>query len=73
MDRETVYQIVVAVGTVLLFLAAAIAVSTIFAADGGLSTVGGIALIGAILGFIVVLGAAGLWLERLEFEEEESG
>jgi len=49
-DRETVWQIAVALGAVVLFVAFAIVVSAVFSANGTLSPTGGIALVGSIAG-----------------------
>ncbi len=72
MDRETVWQVSVAVGAVLLFLALLVAVSSTFAANGNITATGGFALVGAVLVFILVMNGAGLWLERMDFDEEEA-
>jgi uncharacterized membrane protein len=72
MDRETVWQVSVAVGAVLLFLGILVAVSSTFAANGNISATGGFALVGAVLVFILVMNAAGVVLERMDFDEDES-
>jgi ABC-type nickel/cobalt efflux system permease component RcnA len=72
MDRETVWQVGVAVGAVLLFLGILVAVSSTFAANGNITATGGFALVGAVTVFILVMNGAGLWLERMEFDEDDS-
>lgn len=71
-DRETIYQILVSVGAVGLFIGAAVAVTEAFSADGTLSAQGGIALVGAIVFFIVLMSVAGLWLERQDFDGDNA-
>ena len=66
-ERETLLQITVATVGVATFIAAAVFVGSTYATNGDLSAQGGIAIIGAIGIFIVVMTAAGLWLERQEF------
>jgi len=71
-DRETVWQIAVALGAVALFVGFAIVVSAVFSANGNLSPTGGIALVGSIAAFIILMAGAGVWLERQDFDEEGS-
>ena len=67
LDRETVTQIVLSFVAVLLFIAGSIFVSTNYGANGDLTEQGGVALVATIGAFIVVMLAAGLYLERREF------
>ncbi|ACV47123.1 MULTISPECIES: DUF7472 family protein [Halomicrobium] len=67
LDRETVTQIALSAVAVLLFIAGTIVVSTNYGANGDLTQEGGIALVAAIAAFVVVMLAAGLFLERREF------
>ena len=67
LDRETVTQIVLSFVAVLLFIAGSIFVSTNFGRNGDLTEQGGVALVATIGAFIVVMLAAGLYLERREF------
>lgn len=67
LDRETVMQIALSAVAVLLFIAGAVFVSTNYGTNGNLTQQGGVALVGAIGVFIVLMLAAGLWLERQEF------
>lgn len=71
-DRETVWQIAVAMSAVALFLVFAIVVSAVFSANGNLSPTGGIALVGSITAFIILMAGAGVWLERQDFDEDGS-
>lgn len=66
-ERETLVQIAISTVAFVTFVAAAVVVSTTYATDGTLSQQGGVALIGAIGLFVVVMLGAGLWLERQEF------
>ena len=61
MDRETKLEIGVGVVGVGSFLAALVLIGVQYA-DGGLSEQGGIALLGAIVGFIIAMVALGYWL-----------
>ena len=61
LDRDTVTEIVVSVGGVLLFIAALVVVGQSFN-DGGLSPTGGLVLVGLVAGFIVVFTGIGWWL-----------
>lgn len=60
-DRETVVEIVVSVGAVGLFVAAILAIGEIYN-QGGLSTDGGMALVGAIAAFVVLMTLVGVGL-----------
>jgi hypothetical protein len=62
----------VAVGAVLLFLGILVAVSSTFAANGNITAAGGFALVGAVLVFILVMNVAGVFLERMDFDGDES-
>ncbi|MBX0322634.1 hypothetical protein EGH21_06285 [Halomicroarcula sp. F13] len=66
-DREAIVQIVVSTIALVTFVAAAVFVSLNYSSNGGLTDQGGIAIIGAIGLFIVVMLAAGIWMERQEF------
>lgn len=72
LDRETIYQIAVSIAAVGLFIGAAIVVTNRFSANGNISGEGGLALIGAIVLFILLMGVAGLWLERQDFDGNSS-
>jgi hypothetical protein len=61
LDRETVTEILVSVGGVALFIAALVVVGLTFN-DGGFSAQGGLALVGLVIGFIVVFTGIGWWL-----------
>jgi hypothetical protein len=67
LDRETVTQIVLSFVAVLLFIAGSIFVSTNYGTNGNLTQQGGVALVATIGLFVVVMLAAGLYLERREF------
>ena len=60
-DRDTVVEIAVSVGTVALFIAVVVAIGDTYN-QGGLSTDGGMALVGAIAGFVVVMSLLGIGL-----------
>lgn len=67
LDRETVYQVLVSLAAVGLFIGAAVVVTETFSVNGNISDQGGFALLGTILMFILVMAVAGLWLERTDF------
>ena len=67
LDRETVTQIVLSFVAVVLFIAGSLFVSTNYGANGTLTEQGGVALVATIGAFVVVMLAAGLYLERREF------
>ena len=57
-------KIVVSVVTVLAFIAFIVLIGTTFTANGDLGSEGGLALIGSIVLFVVVMGAVGVWIAR---------
>ncbi|WP_336343059.1 DUF7472 family protein [Halalkalicoccus ordinarius] len=60
-DRDTVVEIAVSVGAVALFIAVIVVIGDVYN-RGGLSTDGGMALVGAITGFVVLMSVLGLGL-----------
>lgn len=60
-DRETVVEIVVSVVAVGLFVAVILAIGETYN-QGGLSTDGGMALVGAIAAFVVLMSLVGVGL-----------
>ena len=64
-ERETIVEVVVSVLAVGLFIAAVVGVGLTYAADG-LGEQGALALIGLLVGFIVLMTAAGYWLSTRE-------
>jgi len=66
-EREAIVQTVIAAIALLTFVGAAVFVSTTYTANGDLTSQGGVALVGAIGLFVVVMLSAGLWLERQNF------
>jgi hypothetical protein len=72
MDEETRYQILIAVSGVVVFIVAAVVVGMMYGQDGGAVTAmtptGGLALVGTVALFILVMAGLGVWLERQEFE-----
>ncbi|MFB6361057.1 MAG: hypothetical protein ABEH59_07005 [Halobacteriales archaeon] len=61
LDRETVTEIIVAVGGVLLFIATLVVVGLSFN-DDGFSETGGLVLVGLVAGFILLFTGIGWWL-----------
>jgi len=66
-ERETLLQIVISAVAVVFFVAAAAFVSQTYMVDTSIGPTGGVALVGVIGLFIVVMTVAGLWLERQQF------
>ena len=66
-DRETVYQLLLAGGAVALFIAGAVYVSSNYGTNGNLTGEGGMMLVGVLGFFILLMLGAGLFLERTEF------
>lgn len=64
-DRETKVEVAVSVVAVGLFIAAVLAIGATFM-DGGLGQQGAFALVGLIVGFIVLMTAVGYWLSGRE-------
>ena len=65
-ERETLVEIVVSVVAVGLFIAAVVAVGTTFG-DGQLTDQGALALVGVIVGFILLMTLTGWWLSAQEW------
>ena len=73
MDQNTRYQILIAIGGVLAFVVAAVAVGSAFGESGNgvvtsMTPTGGLALVGTIAFFILLMAGLGVWLERQEFD-----
>jgi len=66
-EREAVVQVVISAIALVTFVAATVVVATNYSANGNLTSQGGVAIVGAIGLFVVVMVAAGLWMERQEF------
>jgi len=62
-ERETLVEIAVATVAVVLFVAALVAVGTTYGAPQ-LSSNGGIALVAAIFGFVLLMTVVGVFLDR---------
>jgi len=60
-------QVSLSTVAVLLFIAGSVFVSMNYGTNGSLSQQGGVALVATIAAFVVLMLAAGLWLERQEF------
>ena len=60
-DRDTLVEIVVSVGAVGLFVAVIVAIGSVYN-EGGLSEVGALALVGAIVLFVILMSAVGVGL-----------
>lgn len=60
-ERETVVEIAVSVGAVGLFVAVLVGIGTAYN-QGGFSTDGGVALVGAITAFVILMSLVGFGL-----------
>jgi hypothetical protein len=65
-ERETVVEAGVSAAAVALFIVAVLLVGTTFRVNGHLSGTGGLAVLGAMLLFIVVMSGIGYWLALQE-------
>jgi len=66
-EREAVVQVVISAIALVTFVAATVVVSTNYSTNGNLTEQGGVAIVGAIGLFVVIMVVAGLWMERQEF------
>lgn len=65
-ERETVVEAGVSSVAVLVFVAAVVYVSITYGTDGVMDPSGGLAILGAIVLFIVVMTGVGYWLAGRE-------
>lgn len=72
-DTETVFQIVISIFSVLGFIAGMVFVSQAYSTNGDISPDGGMALVGAMVAFILVMAAVGLWMSQQDFDDEDDG
>lgn len=63
-ERETIVEVVVSVLAVGGFIAAVVAIGSTYGAE--LGEQGALALVGLLVGFILVMTAAGYWLSARE-------
>lgn len=61
-DREMVVEIVVSVAAVVSFVALIVGIGTRYTSDTGFSSTGSLALVGAIVLFILAMAAVGIAL-----------
>ena len=62
MERSDVVEIAIAVGSVGLFVAALAVVGTMYGTDNSIAADGALPLVGALVLFVVVMAAAGIYL-----------
>ena len=65
-ERETVVEAAVSFAAVFVFIGAVVAVGMQFRTNGNLSATGGLAMLGAIGLFVVVMMLLGLWFASQE-------
>jgi len=77
LDRATIAQVVVSVIAVAMFVAGLVVISTMYGSESGgevqVSADGGLALIGLIAAFIIVMPALGYMVEQMKSDEDEAG
>jgi len=66
-EREAVVQVIISAIALMTFVGSTVVVAANYSANGDLTGQGGVAIVGAIGLFVVVMVAAGLWMERQEF------
>ena len=57
-------KIVLSTVAVVLFIVSFVVVGSSYSTNGGLSETGGLALLGSLVGFIVLMGVLGLYFAR---------
>jgi uncharacterized membrane protein len=77
LDRATIAQVVVSVIAVAMFVAGLVVISTMYGSDSGegvqISSEGGMALLGLMAVFIIVMPALGYMVERMKSDEDGAG
>ncbi|MDG5777469.1 hypothetical protein VB773_04280 [Haloarculaceae archaeon H-GB2-1] len=66
-EREALVEAGIGAGAVAVFVVAIYVISQSYATNGDLLPQGGLAIVGSIALFVVVLTLAGFWLEQQEF------
>ncbi len=61
-ERETLVEIVTSAGAVLLFVVVLFVIGVLFNDNGGFNQSGALALVGAIVGFILLMSAVAFFL-----------
>jgi len=61
-ERETLVEIATSAGAVLLFVVALFVIGVLFTTNGGFSQSGALALVGAIVGFILLMTGVAYFL-----------
>lgn len=61
-ERETLVEIVTSAGAVLLFVVVLFVIGVLFNSNGGFSQSGALALVGAIVGFILLMSGVAFFL-----------
>ncbi|MFW5939224.1 MAG: DUF7472 family protein [Halolamina sp.] len=59
-------KIVLSIAAVVLLVVSLVVVGATYGSDGVLSETGGLALLGTLVGFIILMGALGLYFARLD-------
>jgi formate/nitrite transporter FocA (FNT family) len=63
-ERQTVYEVVLSGGAAAAFLAVLFVVSSTFTVDGAVTSQGGLALVGALAFFVLLMAGVGLIIYR---------
>ncbi len=69
-ERELVREIVASFGPLLLIVVVMVAIGSVFSSNGQLEPEGGQALVAAIVFFVFLMAGIGIWLARVDEEEE---
>lgn len=65
-ERETVVEAAVSFAAVLVFIGAVALVGMQFQTNGGISETGGLAIVGTIVIFVVLMAGVGVWFASKE-------
>lgn len=70
MERQTLVEIAVSVGSVAVMIGAMMFVGSAYSANGELTTEGGRMLVGVIFAFVLLMFAVGYGLARADFQSD---
>ncbi|TQQ83784.1 hypothetical protein EGH24_03105 [Halonotius terrestris] len=68
-DADLRRKTIVSAAAVGLFLVSLIGIGTVFGGGEGFSSTGGLAIIGALVGFVLLMAAVGAWLARVSNDD----
>jgi hypothetical protein len=70
-DADLRRKTIVSAAAVVLFLVSLIGIGVTFGGGAGFSSSGGLALVGALVGFVLLMAVVGLWLDRADDDASE--